>query len=157
MDQIAKQIATFLGIGKAPFAPGTWGTLATLPFAAGLNYLGPFYIMGFVLLFTPISIWASERHAKNINMEDPGEIVCDEILGTMIALTWVPMTWQAYLLGFLLFRVLDITKPLFIGYLDRRLSGGLGIMADDIAAGIVVNIVLQYLYINTMWLGVQIG
>ncbi|MEZ0391684.1 MAG: phosphatidylglycerophosphatase A [Pseudobdellovibrionaceae bacterium] len=156
MDSIAKQIATFFGIGKAPKAPGTFGTLAALPLALGLNFLGPFYIMGFVLLFTPVAIWACDRHCKNLQAEDPQEIVIDEVLGFVIAMTWLPMTWQAYVAGFILFRVLDITKPLLIGYLDRKLSGGFGVMADDIVAGVVSNIFLQVLYSQTTWLGAQI-
>ncbi len=156
MEKIAFLIATFFGVGKAPKAPGTFGTLATLPLVLLLNWAGPFYAMGFVLLFLPIAVWGADTYAKIIKVEDPGEIVIDEVWGFLITMTWLPMTWQACLLGFLLFRVLDITKPLLIGYLDRKLSGGWGIMADDIAAGIVANLVLQILYVKTGWLGAQI-
>lgn len=157
MDQTARIIATFFGVGKVPKAPGTFGTIAALPLAFLLNWAGPFYVMGFVLLFTPLAIWASDRHCQNLKAEDPQEIVIDEVLGFVITMTWLPMTWQAYLLGFFLFRVLDITKPLLIGYLDRRATGGFGVMADDIAAGIIANLILQLLYAETALLGVQIG
>jgi phosphatidylglycerophosphatase A len=156
VEKTAALIATFLGVGKAPKAPGTFGTLATIPLALLLNWAGPFYMMGFVLLLLPAAVWAAGVHAKNLGKDDPGEIVIDEVWGFLITMTWLPMTWQAYLLGFLLFRLLDITKPLLIGYLDRNLSGGLGVMADDIAAGVFANLILQILYVKTAWLGVQI-
>jgi len=156
VEKLAAIIATFFGVGRAPKAPGTWGTLATLPLAFALNWAGPFYIMGFILLFLPISVWASDVHAKTLGLDDPGEIVIDEVLGFLITMTWLPMTWQAFLLGFLLFRVLDIFKPFPIGYLDKKIPGGLGVMADDIAAGIIANVILQILYAKTDWLGVQI-
>lgn len=156
MEKLAEIIATFLGVGKSPKAPGTVGTLATLPLAFCLNWLGPLYMMGFILLFTPVAVWASDVHQKRLGVEDPQEIVIDEVVGFLITMTWLPMTWQAYLAGFFLFRLLDITKPFPIGYLDRKVPGGFGVMADDIAAGIIANIVLQILYTKTAWLGVQI-
>ncbi|MGZ5279969.1 MAG: phosphatidylglycerophosphatase A family protein [Pseudobdellovibrionaceae bacterium] len=156
MEKLAAIIATFFGVGRAPKAPGTWGTLATLPLAFALNWAGPFYIMGFILLFLPISVWASDVHSRTLGLDDPGEIVIDEVLGFLITMTWLPMTWQAFLLGFLLFRVLDIFKPFPIGYLDKKIPGGLGVMADDIAAGVIANVILQILYAKTDWLGAQI-
>jgi phosphatidylglycerophosphatase A len=156
VEKLAELIATFFGVGKAPKAPGTFGTLATLPLAALLNWAGPFYIMGFIILLLPVSVWAAGVHAEQLGVDDPGEIVIDEVVGFLITMTWLPMTWQAYLLGFLLFRLLDITKPFPIGYLDRKIPGGLGVMADDIAAGIIANVILQILYVKTGWLGVQI-
>lgn len=156
MERIAERIATFLGVGKAPKAPGTFGTIAAIPLALLLCWLGPLYMMGFTLIFTFVAIWASEVHQKRLGVEDPQEIVVDEVVGFLITMTWLPMTWQAYVAGFFLFRLLDIMKPFPIGYLDRKVPGGLGVMADDIAAGIIANIVLQILYTKTAWLGVQI-
>ncbi len=69
---------------------------------------------------------------------------------------WLPMTWQAILIGFVLFRVLDIGKPLFIGYLDKKVQGGLGVMLDDVAAGVIASLIMQVLYTQTNWLGSQI-
>lgn len=157
VDKISALIATFLGVGKSPKAPGTMGTLATIPLAALLIWAGPAYMMGFILLFTPVAVWAADRYSTALGADDPQEIVIDEVLGFLITMTWLPMTWQAFLAGFLLFRLLDIMKPFPIGYLDKKLSGGFGVMADDIAAGILANIVLQMLYSKTTWLGVQIS
>jgi phosphatidylglycerophosphatase A len=66
------------------------------------------------------------------------------------------MTWQAILIGFAVFRVLDITKPLFIGYLDKKVQGGLGVMMDDLAAGIIASLIMQTIYTQTNWLGSQV-
>jgi phosphatidylglycerophosphatase A len=156
VEKICANIATFLGVGKAPKAPGTFGTLAAIPLAFLLMWMGPFYTMGFILLFTPVAIWACEIHQKKLGVEDPQEIVIDEVVGFLITMTWLPMTWQAYLAGFLLFRLLDITKPFPIGYLDKKVPGGLGVMADDIAAGMIANLLLQIVLTKTSWLGVQI-
>ncbi len=156
MEKASALIATFLGVGKAPKAPGTWGTLAAIPLVFLLSWLGPFYMMGFILLLIPVAIWAADHHSARLGQEDPQEIVIDEVVGFLIAMTWLPMTWQAYLAGFCLFRLLDILKPFPIGYLDRKISGGLGVMADDMAAGIIVNILLQIVYTKTAWLGVQV-
>jgi phosphatidylglycerophosphatase A len=82
--------------------------------------------------------------------------VIDEVIGFLITMTWLPMTWQAYLAGFLLFRVLDIFKPFPIGYLDEKVPGGLGVVADDVAAGMIANIILQVVLVKTAWLGMQI-
>ncbi len=157
VEKTSELIATFLGVGRIPKAPGTFGTLAAIPLALLLLQAGPLYMMGFILLFTPIAVWAADVFQKRSGEEDPQQIVIDEVIGFLITMTWLPMTWQSLLAGFLLFRLLDITKPLLIGYLDRKLSGGFGVMADDIAAGIVANILLQIVYTKTAWLGVQIS
>ncbi len=154
---LAKYISTFLGSGLLPKAPGTWGTLAAIPLVYALNTAGPFWIMGFVILFLPISVWAVSEYQKQLGgKQDPGEIVIDEVLGYAITMVWLPATWQAYLLGFIAFRVLDILKPGPIGRLDRQVKGALGVMLDDIAAGIIGNIILQVIYYKTNWLGAQL-
>jgi phosphatidylglycerophosphatase A len=152
----AELIATFFGVGKVPKAPGTFGTLAAVPLALLLMWAGPFYMMGFILVFTPIAIVASDLYQKHLQIEDPQQIVVDEVVGFLITMTWLPMTWQAVLAGFCLFRALDILKPFPIGYLDRKIPGGLGVMIDDMAAGIIASILLQIVYTKTGWLGVQI-
>jgi phosphatidylglycerophosphatase A len=156
MGNWAKLVATFFGVGLSPKAPGTMGTLATIPLAIFLLWAGPFYMMGFIVLFLPLAIYAADIHQKNLSIEDPQEIVIDEVFGFLITMTWLPITWQSVAAGFCLFRVLDIWKPFPIGYLDRKVPGGFGVMADDIAAGLIANVLLQIVYTKTMWLGVQI-
>jgi phosphatidylglycerophosphatase A len=149
------RLATFFGVGKAPKAPGTWGTVATLPLVLFFSYLGPLVYMAAVILLLPLSIIAAEVYEKQSGSHDAKEIVIDEVVGFMITMTWMPQTWQAYLAGFVLFRFLDILKPPPIRYFDRRVPGGLGVVMDDVVAGIIANIFLQIIYAQTAWLGIQ--
>jgi phosphatidylglycerophosphatase A len=149
------QFATLFGVGKIKKAPGTWGTLATLPWALGLNFLGPFFAMGITALLTPFVILSAELYEQKYGGHDSKEIVVDEFLGFLITMTWLPITVQSYVFGFLLFRLLDILKPFPIGYIDKKVRGGLGVVADDVAAGIIANIVMQFIYTHTAWLGSQ--
>lgn len=112
--------------------------------------------MGAVILLLPVGIVACEFYEQDKGGHDHKEIVIDEVLGFLITMVWMPMTWQAILIGFALFRLLDITKPLFIGYLDKKIQGGLGVMIDDVAAGVIASVVMQILFTKTNWLGSQI-
>ncbi len=155
MREFLLRSATLFGIGKAAKAPGTWGTLATIPVVLFLSYLGPLFHMAAVLLMLPFSIVAAELYEKQSGSHDAKEIVIDEMVGFMITMTWMPQTWQAYLAGFCLFRFLDILKPPPIRYFDRRVPGGLGVVLDDVVAGLIANVFLQLIYSQTPWLGVQ--
>lgn len=148
-------IATCGGVGYLPKAPGTWGTLVAVPFAMGLAMLPPLVSMLAILTLAILGIMASERVCQQSGVHDQQSIVIDEFVGFLIAVNWLPQTWQSYVFAFVLFRFLDITKPLFIGRLDRQLKGGVGVMADDLAAGIVANVLLQWVYYNTPFLGLQ--
>ncbi len=150
------QLATLFGVGRFPKGPGTMGTLATIPIVILLSKLGPLVYMGVVVLLLPVGIAACEAYERSKGGHDHKEIVIDEVLGFLITMVWMPMTWQAILIGFALFRVLDITKPLFIGYLDKKIQGGLGVMIDDVAAGIIARLSMQVIYTQTNWLGSQI-
>lgn len=155
-DKIARLIATFFGSGLVPKAPGTMGTLATVPLVFLLAPLGPLFYMAFTVFLFPIGLWAAEIHEKALGRHDAKEIVIDEVLGFLITMTMLPMTWQSMLFGFVLFRVLDILKPFPIGFIDKKVQGGLGVIADDVVAGIIANIALQVIYSQTNWLGVQL-
>lgn len=148
--------ATFFGVGRISKAPGTWGTLACVPLALVLNYFGPFLAMGVTILMLPVAVISAEFYEKEKGGHDSKEIVIDEVLGFLITMTWLPITWQSYVFGFFLFRFLDILKPFPIGYIDKKVRGGLGVVADDVAAGILANIVLQVMYTQTGWLGSQV-
>lgn len=156
VQKILLQIALFFGVGKAPKAPGTWATLATVPLALLVNWAGPFWAMATAVLLLPLSIVAAEIYEQVHQSHDSKEIVIDEVLGFLITMTWLPITWQSYFLGFFLFRLLDILKPFPIGYLDKKVRGGLGVVIDDVVAGIIANIILQIIYTQTNWLGSQI-
>ncbi len=86
---------------------------------------------------------------------DSSEIVIDEVAGYLLAVAWLPNTWQTYVYAFVLFRVFDIIKPPPIKQIDKKIGGGFGVMADDMAAGIAANLILQWLYYSTSVLGMQ--
>ncbi|QDK44065.1 phosphatidylglycerophosphatase A [Bdellovibrio sp. ZAP7] len=156
MRKFLLKLATFFGVGLSPKAPGTVATVATIPLVLLLNWAGPFIYMGATIAITILGIVAAQAYEDDKGGHDHSEIVIDEVAGFLIAMIWLPMTWQAILIGFVLFRLLDITKPLFIGYLDKKIQGGLGVMIDDVAAGIVVSLIMQFLYSHTNWLGSQV-
>jgi phosphatidylglycerophosphatase A len=146
-------LASFGYLGKIPKGPGTWGTLGAIPLVGVLQFLPPTGYMIFCALSIIVAIFVAQNYESSTGSHDASEIVIDEVVGYMVAMLWLPWTWQAVVLGFVLFRILDIWKPLFIGYLDRRLKGGLGVVMDDVAAGMVTNVILQILYVKTSWLG----
>ena len=90
-----------------------------------------------VLVVFLVGIWAAEQWARTLGRSDPGQIVIDEVAGQWLVLAGAPLTWRSYLAGLLLFRFFDILKPWPIRWADRSLHGGVGIMADDILAGLL--------------------
>ncbi|WP_413586259.1 phosphatidylglycerophosphatase A [Bdellovibrio sp. HCB274] len=156
MRNFLLKLATFFGVGLSPKAPGTVATVATIPLVLLLNWTGPLIYMVVTVVLLVAGIFAAQAYEDAKGGHDHSEIVIDEVVGFLIAMVWMPLTWQAILIGFVLFRLLDITKPLFIGYLDKKIQGGLGVMVDDVAAGIVVSLIMQFLYTQTNWLGAQI-
>ena len=157
MNRFLKNLAVFFGAGYFPKGPGTFATLLTIPLALLMLWAGPLYMMGFIVLLIPVAVLAAQAYEQESGGHDHSEIVIDEVLGFLITMVWLPMTWQAVLAGFVLFRVLDIFKPFPIGYLDKKIPGGWGVVVDDIAAGLIANVILQIVYVKTSWLGVQIS
>lgn len=136
-------LAFGLGSGAAPWAPGTFGTLAAVP----LWYLMaqaslPVYLLLTLVAFV-IGIWLCGRTSRDLGVHDHGGIVWDEFVGYWITMIAVPVDWIWALLGFILFRLFDIWKPWPIRPVDRRVHGGLGIMLDDVLAGVFAALVLQ--------------
>jgi len=156
LTKISILLATFFYVGKIPRAPGTWGTLATIPVWFLLSKLNPLWYMTLTFIIVLVGIFASQVFEKHADRHDSKEIVIDEVAGFLIAMTWLPPTWQSVVAGFLLFRFFDIVKPPPIRQIDQRMQGGIGVMADDVAAGLIVNLILQLVYTQTGWLGVQI-
>jgi phosphatidylglycerophosphatase A len=136
-------ISSWFGSGLAPLLPGTFGSLAGLPFVIVLSYLGAVYSGIFILIIIPLAIWASDVSERLLGRDDPPEVVIDEVAGLFLTVFLMPLSWLNIILGFLLFRVFDIFKPFPIGFIDRNVKGGLGIVLDDILAGIYANICLR--------------
>ena len=144
-------IATWFGVGLIRRAPGTWGSLAALPCAAGLHLLGgPWLLAGATGLVALAGVWASGRYAAALASGDPGAVVVDEVAGQWLALLPLPLDLWWYAAAFALFRLFDIAKPWPIGWLDKNLHGGRGIMADDLAAGLAAGALA---YALLLWLG----
>ncbi len=136
MKTVAKVLATFFGLGLAPVLPGTVASAATtLLFVFLLRGLsGPLYVLLVVVLFFA-GVAVSKIAADELGRPDPGRVVIDEVCGQLIALAFLPPGWVPAGLAFALFRFFDIIKPWPIRRLER-LTGGWGIMADDVGAGL---------------------
>ena len=131
----AKIVATWFGAGLARKAPGTWGSIAALPFAWAIQYwAGSAGLVLAAMLVFLIGWAASNRLVDTMGIEDPQIIVVDEVAGQWLTLACGPLSIPAYLIGLLLFRAADITKPFPASWADRRVGGGLGVMLDDILA-----------------------
>ncbi len=136
-------LAFGFGSGLAPKAPGTFGTLVGIPLfllLAGMPL--PAYLVVVAALFV-VGIWLCGRASADLGVHDPGSIVWDEIVGLLVTLAAAPATPAVIAAGFVLFRLFDIVKPWPIGWLDRRVGGGFGIMVDDLLAGLYAAAVLQ--------------
>lgn len=155
LRKMASLSATLFGVGRIKFMPGTWGTLVTLPLVFALSQFGPMAYMMATVVFSIYAIFASEAYESEAQKHDSSEIVIDEAAGILVTMAWMPQTWQAYLAGFLLFRFLDILKPFPISFVDKRVGRGLGVVADDLLAGIIANVILQMIYNSTSLLGAQ--
>ncbi len=132
----ATVLSTWFGAGLLPKGPGTWGSAAALPFAWVLmSSGGPVLLLIATCLCFAVGWWASSVYVRRTGADDPSEVVIDEVAGQWLVLLAAPLDPLFYLVGFTLFRIFDIWKPWPVGWADRRIDGGLGIMADDILAG----------------------
>ena len=144
-DKAAVFLATGFYVGNIPLAPGTFGSLLGLPLCYFLSGIPvPTAILAGLLLIG-LAVWISDHAAQVLKRKDPGCIVIDEIAGLVVTLIGVPFQVTAVIIGFVLFRLFDILKPYPIRMIDRRLSGGVGIVADDLAAGLLANIATRFL------------
>jgi phosphatidylglycerophosphatase A len=141
MRAIGLLLATGLGVGFVPVAPGTFGSLLGLGLWLLLPDSLPAQIAGIVLLFA-IGTWSGSVAEKHLNRTDPGPVVIDEVLGMWITLAGTPRGWMEGLIGFFLFRLFDVIKPYPANRLER-LHGGVGVMADDAMAGVYANAALR--------------
>ena len=130
------------GLGLAPKAPGTFGTLLGIP----LLFLMPQSIAAFlavVIVLFAFGVWGCHQCADDLGVHDHPGIVWDEVVGYLLAMVAMPRTALWVVAGFIVFRIFDILKPWPIGWVDKRIHGGLGIMLDDILAAVFSAIVLQ--------------
>jgi len=143
MTRLAVILATFGYVGHFPIAPGTAGSAAGLLLYALLRWIGsPVLDVATVAGLFAAGCWAGSVAEHHYGRTDPGYVVLDEVIGMLITLLLVPVTWVGVLVGFLLFRVFDIVKPFPARQLEK-LHGGLGIMSDDVVAGIYGNLALR--------------
>jgi phosphatidylglycerophosphatase A len=139
---VPRIIATLGGVGYAPYAPGTAGSIVALPFAWLIAYgAGRFALMLAAVLALAIGAWASELYTAQTKRPDPSECVVDELAGQWIACAFAPKTLLGFGLAFLLFRLFDTWKPWPIRAVER-LHGGIGVMADDVLAALVAGAIL---------------
>jgi phosphatidylglycerophosphatase A len=135
-------LAFGLGTGLSRYAPGTFGTLAAVPFAMLLKSLPvPAFWFVLVALFL-LGIPLCNDTSRRLGQQDPGGIVWDEMVGFWLCVAFVPTAWTWWLAAFVLFRAFDIIKPWPISALEKRFGGGLGIMLDDIVAAVFAMAVL---------------
>jgi phosphatidylglycerophosphatase A len=139
-------LALGFGSGLLPKAPGTYGTLAAIPLYL---LLAPISINNYLLIVIIMSIagiYICGKAAKDAGVPDHGAIVWDEIVGFLITMFMIPATWQSIIVGFILFRIFDIFKPWPISFVDKNLHGGLGIMFDDILAGLAALACMHFIF-----------
>ncbi|WP_133406081.1 phosphatidylglycerophosphatase A family protein [Parashewanella tropica] len=140
-------LALGFGSGLAAKAPGTFGTLAAIPLYLLLSQFSlPVYLL-VTLVVSVVGIYICDKASKDMGVHDHGAIVWDEVAGLLITMIAAPAGWMWLLIGFGLFRFFDIIKPWPIKWLDSKVSGGFGIMIDDVVAGIFALACLQLIYI----------
>jgi phosphatidylglycerophosphatase A len=145
-------LATGLYVGKIGKAPGTWGSLAAfLPWLLIKDLPMPMYVLVLAAVFV-LGFFVSGSAEKILDSPDAGCIVIDEILGMFVTLLAAPPHLLAWILGFLLFRIFDIGKPFPVSWFDQKIHGGIGIMMDDVVAGVYAFLALHLLW----WGGCQL-
>ena len=135
-------LAFGFGSGLSPIAPGTFGTIAAIPLGFLLFQLPLLWVCLLIVLAFVAGVFICDIASRNLGVHDHSGIVWDEFVGYWIVLLAAPPGWIGVVLAFLLFRLFDIWKPQPIGWLDKKVHGGFGIMLDDVAAAVYAVIVL---------------
>jgi phosphatidylglycerophosphatase A len=145
MQRLGLFIATCGYVGYAPIAPGTFGSAAGLVvFYAVRSLESPVVELAAIVVVFVLGIWSATIAERHFNGTDPGPVVIDEVLGMLVTLALLPVTFAGAVVGFLLFRVLDVIKPWpSAGF--ERLPGGLGVMADDGMAAVYAHLIMRAL------------
>jgi phosphatidylglycerophosphatase A len=150
MLRLALAVATCLGVGYAPTAPGTFGSLAGLalwwflPSGIGIE-------LSIIVVLFGVGAWSASAAERHFGNTDPGPVVIDEVMGMLITMFLVPKSVVAGVVGFLLFRAADILKPYPANRLES-LHGGIGVMADDAMAAVYGNLALRCALVAVGWI-----
>jgi len=140
--KMALILASWFGSGLMPVASGTFGTLTAVPFVMLLYFVGGWYGGLGLIIITVVAIWTAQRTQELLGRSDPSEVVIDEVAGFSVTMFLLPLSWVTVGLGFILFRFFDIVKPWPVRQAES-LKGGLGIVADDLLAGIYAHLILR--------------
>jgi phosphatidylglycerophosphatase A len=139
VSNLAVILATVGGIGNVPVASGTFGSLVALPLLPVLAALRDASLAGYaavVLALVAVAIWSAGRAEEALGGHDHSRIVIDEVAGMVATGMFLPATWGAIGVGFVLFRLFDVVKPFPAGFIDGRVEGGFGVVGDDLVAGV---------------------
>lgn len=135
---LARMVATALGAGYSPVAPGTCGTAVAVPVAWACRELDTVTFVAVVVAVTLVGILAAHKADQVWGSHDSGRIVIDEVAGYLATMALVDRgSWRALLVGFVVFRALDIIKPPPVRWIDDKVPGGAGVVLDDVAAGVM--------------------
>jgi len=156
LDNPANFLALGAGSGLAPVAPGTFGTIAAVPLAMLMPHNLAIYTLLVVVLFI-VGVWLCDSCANNLGVHDHPAIVFDEWVGYLVTMIAVPRSLWFLALGFALFRLFDVLKPWPISVADKRVSGGLGIMIDDVIAGLFAAAAIHLILFLLVYFGVDIS
>jgi phosphatidylglycerophosphatase A len=147
MNYFIAILATGFGVGYSPIAPGTLGTLITIPIYYFFSAIpSPIYELTLITFFF-LSSWISGQAQNYWGRQDDSRIVIDEMMGFLITMLWLPKTIFSVIIGFFLFRFFDIFKPFPIRRMEKKWKGGWGVVLDDVMAGVYANILLHIIYL----------
>jgi phosphatidylglycerophosphatase A len=144
-DRIALILSIWFGAGLLPVMPGTYGTVAAIPLYLVESLLAPQYQLSILAIIVIGAIWSSHRSQGILGVVDPPEIVIDEVAGFLVTIILIPFTWPTLIAGFFLCRFFDILKPPPIKRIEKKITGGVGVVLDDLAAGAYAHISLRLL------------
>ena len=152
MEKLKKEdwvlfLASGCGLGALPKVPGTWGSLGALPLWFIFSWLSNSWYLLLVVIISGLAIFIADEAGKYLRVTDSPVIVIDEVAGLLLALTGVPLGFGNLLTAFLLFRFFDIVKPFPANWCEEYLAGGLGVVADDLVAGIMTWVVMHLLFV----------
>jgi phosphatidylglycerophosphatase A len=145
MEKISSSIATLGKVGYLP-APGTMGTIVTLPAAYCLTLLAMSWQGITILVAGCMSYWIIAQALPQFKQSDPSQIILDEVMGCLVTFFAIPFSWSTGIAGFVLFRLFDIFKPLGIKRVEK-LPGAWGVLLDDVVAGLFANIILRLFFL----------